>query len=762
MGIEEQLRQLARSLRDRGVPRDEAVRIIAQRRSELERSQAAQEPRDTEDRGEGLSASQRARLLAQGATFGFGEEIEAGARALGALVPGGRSPREAYRETVEGAREDIAKAYEDRPLESFATEMAGGFAPALLTLGGSTPATAASATGASARALRAARTASRASAARPVVGGAVEGAISGAGAGEGTVGRGAGALFGAGIGAATGGLLGGVGWAGRRAKEFLENRKLQSQAAEIAAKARAAGIPMSNDQAFAELVAERRPEIPTRAALERVEQALLEQGIEPRKASEFARPGQTVMELGIPESERLALEAGTLSMPLAATPLQRLARGTSILGGQPATSVERRISERLIDAPERIKGELTRRSLGERSPYFQALDNLTEIRKSNASELYGAAYAQSVPASRFRDLISRPAEDNWFVDAYSSLQDLARREVRAGVEGAELLPAVFQQVADKSGRPVIRPIDTAEIPVQALDRIKRTLDQNIDNLIGTNEISSGDARLLRFELDQMLDVVDAEVPEFAQARRIFKSDKANAEALDAAYKGGTVNIGGEQFKMRPFVEEKPAVIRRFLENESVSEAEKQSYITGALDAILSKVEGPSGGDGRDLTRELLGNEAVRQRVRVLLGSKENFDAFLDAVLPERALTTLRARALGGSSTAAAVQDVAAQRLGESATAVATGQPMLGARIAVGDIIDNAVRKFTERMRGKAERATVAELLTMEPRSFEEFYTNVYDPMMEGRGFGRILREAEQSGRRALGGTLSRILGREFR
>lgn len=76
----------------------------------------------------------------QGVTLGFGDEIGAAIRAAPRLVPGGKSFGDAYGENVEAAREGLAAAREDFPVQSPISEVVGAVAPAVLTAGMSTPA----------------------------------------------------------------------------------------------------------------------------------------------------------------------------------------------------------------------------------------------------------------------------------------------------------------------------------------------------------------------------------------------------------------------------------------------------------------------------------------------------------------------------------------------------------------------------------------------------------------------------------------------
>lgn len=125
--------------------------------------------------------TQRVRTAAQGATFGFADEIEARARSLATGRP--------YEDVLGELRGQIKAYKEARPLESMAYEMGGAFAPALLPGGQSSLV----------------RAAGRA---------AAEGAAYAFGTGEGGFAERAARVPG---GAVAGGALGGAAYAGTRA-----------------------------------------------------------------------------------------------------------------------------------------------------------------------------------------------------------------------------------------------------------------------------------------------------------------------------------------------------------------------------------------------------------------------------------------------------------------------------------------------------------------------------------------------------------------
>lgn len=69
--------------------------------------------------------------IGQGLSLGFMDEIAGGAAALGAMLPGGRSPGEAYRETTDRTRDYVAAQKERNPVAFTAGEIGGGLATGL-------------------------------------------------------------------------------------------------------------------------------------------------------------------------------------------------------------------------------------------------------------------------------------------------------------------------------------------------------------------------------------------------------------------------------------------------------------------------------------------------------------------------------------------------------------------------------------------------------------------------------------------------------
>ena len=132
-----------------------------------------------------------ARAVAQGLTFGFGDEIEAGARSL--FGSGG------YRENAAKIRNQMDEFRQQNPLAAYGAEIGGAILPSIFT-GGAGAGLTASRLGA-----KAGQTLLNRPSIRGAIGGALSGAISGAGTSEGSL---LDRAQGAGLGSAFGGVAG--------------------------------------------------------------------------------------------------------------------------------------------------------------------------------------------------------------------------------------------------------------------------------------------------------------------------------------------------------------------------------------------------------------------------------------------------------------------------------------------------------------------------------------------------------------------------
>jgi hypothetical protein len=310
---------------------EEALREIAiaqeeESKSRLGVSAPAQAAAPSRQLSTGQEAKGLARSLAQGASFGFGEEIES----LGYALPGGESPAEA-RQRIRGEMREYREA---RPGRAFAAETAGAFIPALVTGGAAAPAAAGRTIAQrTAQAVGRGLTATGKSA-------ALSGALSGAGAAEGglgarTVGATVGTLTGTAIGKAGGAVAASLG------------RGAERMAWGAAPKAR------PGEQAVARMA--------ERAGIENVVEDL-------GRAAKEASPETRVMDV-------------------LGGPGRRLATAVRLSGGRPGEVIEQEMAGRIEQAPDRLIRALGRTGRAAEN-LTETVDNLIAQRKAAADPLY--------------------------------------------------------------------------------------------------------------------------------------------------------------------------------------------------------------------------------------------------------------------------------------------------------------------------------------------------------------------------------------
>lgn len=561
----------------------------------------------------------------QGLTFGLSDEFGAAVRSLPALLPGGQSFGEAYRENVEAARAGLEQFREEHPIGSIGTEILGGLAG-----GGAGAIRGALASGGRAALRSAGRSAAQRALAQPVVRGAVEGAVAGAGTAEGGLGdRTVGAVGGGILGGTTGGVITGLG-ALRGARGRAQGR-------------------------FA-------------SALER-------EGVDDvAEALRGLQPGEMVMDLG---------ETGG--------PLQRLARGAEAIPSEGGAAIRRALEERAAAAPTRIKETLQREARLTFEDAVQTVDDLVAQRAARARPFYREAYRYSVSDDVVRGLFDDPE----FQRAYRLAQRTAAQEVGArqalaaaglpipdDLADAEVLPQLFR--VTEEGKVEFL---TKSIPVRALDYMKSALQEVIDQDIAGGRLSKRGAMMLKRKLDAFLARVDELVPEYRQARATFGGLSQAMEAFEVA------RTGSAERGLKAFLNEDPRRIAKVL--SEMSPSEQAFYRRGALDAVRQRLESAS--DGRDLTRVIFGNTEMRNRIRTLFESEDDFMRFADAMERERRMAQGRQFILGGSPTAR-IQAEQAEMIAETPISRLTtaldallapveagrrGVRALGARAAVG-------------------------------------------------------------------------------
>jgi hypothetical protein len=527
----------------------------------------------------------------QGLTFGFGDELTAGARAILPEALGGTKGFD-YSGAVKEERGAL-KNYRNHHLwESIALELAGGALPTIAVPG--------------------LRTLS------PTKGGAVVGGISGAGNAEGGLEeRAKGAAFGAAAGAGTGALLSHVAAPAARVAydvakpavakvatpvaEFLEAHPIGLLTKNVAPPgstpppnaARGAG-------GLTGVVRDLMPE----GATDRAKRLLLE-----KIKADKTTPAELLQRMTSGAPESIADLAGDNTMGLA--------RAARAVPSEAKDALPKALAERAEGQPSRVRAALESATGQKPGDVLARADELIAQQRSNAKPLYDAAYkAPPVDDPEVLSTLKLPQ----FQAAY-------KRAVRiAKLEKVDLPP--LTRTTNIGGEPVTELVPQ---PVQSLDYIKRGLDDVIEAGMKKGSIGRTEARQLRGRLKDMLERVDAAVPEYAQARQQFAGDSRLREALDLG---------------REFSKTDGREIQRKLAD--MTAGERDLYAEGALDDLTQQIRGST--DGHDVVRKIFGNDLKRESLKALVGDKE-FAQLEAAMSAETRMTRTNRFVTGGSNTA---------------------------------------------------------------------------------------------------------------
>jgi hypothetical protein len=241
-------------------------------------------------------------------------------------------------------------------------------------------------------------------------------------------------------------------------------------------------------------------------------------------------------------------------------------------------------------------------------------DQLLAQRSQDALPLYQAAFAKSVDV----DGVMQQALDNpEFVKAYNLGRQLA------AIEDVDL-PPLFT-VADDGSK-----IWTPQVPVQALDYMKRGLNKRIEaGLRSKAGVDRTAGYHLRNRLEGILQTVDKQVPEYGMARAFYKGESEAIEALEIGQKFRTMTPDAVAATYGP-----------------MSTVEKEMARTGYLESISAGM-GKNKAEAPNVVKTIFGAPNDKKTVQVLFGDKA--DDMLDAIETEKTFSKTMAK-VGGSRT----------------------------------------------------------------------------------------------------------------
>ena len=290
------------------------------------------------------------------------------------------------------------------------------------------------------------------------------------------------------------------------------------------------------------------------------------------------------------------------------------------------------------------------------------LDTITQQRGTEAKPAYAAAYAAPpIKDPSVLETLQLPE----FQKAYQIGQSLARLEHVTIPDLPAPMPKEYagnqKMVAAYQAQ---NPMAAEGVPIQAIDYAKRGVDAMIRQKGGTDGLGPTQARAMGVRLNEMLQTVDAQAPEYANARKTFAQP---SQLLDAAQQGhddfGSLNTSARDVKQSL---------------SGMSQAEQELYKRGAQNQLTNIMENTAGSaDGSaDLVRKVYSSVGGQKKIETLIGDPAKFQQF-DQQMQSMAQQRMANRMImGGSQTtdkalSAALfdQPTAAQRVGNLVTNV---------------------------------------------------------------------------------------------
>lgn len=314
--------------------------------------------------------------------------------------------------------------------------------------------------------------------------------------------------------------------------------------------------------------------------------------------------------------------------------------------------------------------EPIRKTLGGAEQGARTVNELKQIRENLASPLYERAFAQNVqPTNKLKDLLGRPETQK----AWRAVQRLGKSDPDVDVSqlGDDVLPsfrgwqAVTEQLSDRIGA-----------------FIKAGKGKSAGIII----------RLRK----QILDELDAQSPDYKQARELWAGTKQADDALEAG---------------ASFLKQTPQEVRETL--KGMTDADKTFYRMGVGRAIEERLSTTT--DTNDLSR-LFRNQAFRQKAVAAFPSKAEAVDFINTVKAEAIKKTTTNLVGRGSQTRP--REVVERQLGgaainaESATLTGAAKKALS---SVGRAREGTIQDIGELLLSQ-DPATQARALQMIERA----------------------------------------------
>ena len=531
---------------------------------------------------QGSENTQRARAFAKGLAFDFNDEIEAAARMF---MAGEMSSDEYYRlkEQINNDYNAWAKA---NPYEALGLEMAGGvtgsFIPGIGVVGKGYQA----ATGI--------------------------GKVAGVGARAALVGGSTGALSGLGQAKTLGDIPQsvlenaalGAAFSAPVAKVVEYGGRGASAAAQKFREKFGPGIEVYDDMSEQFI---RVPETPLTAADRRAAEIITD-------ASGDAGPYRALGATALANRQGVPSVLGTSNPELAALTEKVLAKQSSGKDTLAKTLIQPR-----VDTPERVGGTF-KKALPDAGDFFDEQQAVTDRLRAIGNDEYQKAFEFGpVRDPKIDEVIYNPELANIWKEAQRQAR-LDKRELKVALE----------PVFDEGGALVgSRPTGDVIPDVETLHTFKRELDTAITAAYRRGNGNEGEA--LKKLRDQMVGRLDELVPDYKIARGKYRGDIEVREAL----KNG-LGILSSTVQARDLQKSFAAM----------SDAEKEAFKTGALEAITRSIDKSTGGN---LANRLAGAKGKLDKFKAIMGPEEA-KFFERVIAKEKQLYERTSKITGGSRT----------------------------------------------------------------------------------------------------------------
>jgi hypothetical protein len=621
---------------------------------------------------QGGENTQRVRAFGKGVLFDFADELEAGARML---ASGQMSSDEYYRLKTQ-INDDYNAWAKANPGEALALEAAGGiagsFVPGIGIVGKGYQA----ATGI--------------------------GKVAGVGARAALVGGSTGALSGIGqaktLGDIPQSLLEnaalGAAFSAPVAKVLEYGGRGVNTAAQRLREKYGPGIEVLDD-VTGEFV--RVPEIPLTAADRKAAEILTGAGGE-------GGIQRAVTDIDLANQQRVPLTLGTANRELTAL--------TEKVAARPSLGQEQLVQdlvETRIATPDRMSATF-KEALPGAGDFFDEQQAVTDRLRAIGNDEYQKAFEFGpVRDPKIDEVIFNPELANIWKEAQRQAR-LDKRELKVALE------PVFDEGGSLVGS---RPTGDVIPDVETLHSFKRQLDTAITAAFRRGAGDEGTS--LKKLRDQMVGRLDALVPDYKVARGKYRGDLEVRKAMDDGLKILSSTVQAKQLR-KSFTD--------------MSDAEKEAFKTGALEAVTRNIDGSKGGN---LANRLAGAKANIEKFEALMGPEEA-KFFKRIIAQEKQLYERTSKITGGSRTTPLAEgldalDVMIQKgnLGEVVNLLLAGPS--GVLPAFGRFVAklNPRKEFGEQVYSKLSRALSArkpeelgEVLDMLRRSqsYTDYMTSV--------------------------------------